>query len=144
LSILRFFVWRCQMLIGFHSWVVSFSRAYIYSICVVLEGRWLASQLGEIIYIVNFIVMDTWNLKLNFIAVVALFKLILYKLLIDWILDLKVIKVHVILSIWLYLIVHELVQVFFILVVIDSVILGDSYGLVIHISCHRSQLLLNI
>ena len=27
LSILRLIVWRCQMLIGFHSWVLSFSRA---------------------------------------------------------------------------------------------------------------------
>ena len=61
--------------------------------------------------------MDTWNLKLDFIAVKALFKLILDELLIYLILNLKVVEVEVILNILLYLKIHELVQVFFILVV---------------------------
>jgi hypothetical protein len=83
--------------------------------------------LSEIIYVINFIVVDTWYLKLDFIAVKALFKLILDELLIYLILNLKVVEVEVILSILLYLKIHELVQVFFVLVVVDCVILRHSY-----------------
>jgi hypothetical protein len=39
LTILGFIARRCQMFIRFHSWIVSFSRAHIYSICIILE-RW--------------------------------------------------------------------------------------------------------
>ena len=132
------------MFISFHSWIVSFSWAYIYCICVVLEWWWLASQLCEIIYIVNLVVMDIWNLQLNFIAIIALLELVLNVLLVDWILNLKVVEIHVILGIWLYLIIHELVQVFFVLIVVDCVILGYSNWLVINISCEICQLQLNV
>ena len=83
--------------------------------------------MSEIIYVINFIVVDTWYLKLDFIAVKALFELILDELLIYLILNLKVVEVEVILSILLYLKIHELVQVFFVLVVVDCVILRHSY-----------------